>query len=296
MTNAVTLAPRQIALIKRTIAADCTNDEFDLFMEIARHRELNPFTGQVVPIIFNKNKPEKRRMVVSPTRGGFRVIAQRCGDYRPASERAQFEYDEKLKGPTNPKGIVSVTVNLWKQDKKGDWYPVIGEADWDEFAPVVDEWAYDPQESKRKPTGKKALDASGNWARMPKVMITKCAEAQALRAGWPDQFGGLYAEEEMEQAVAADASEVVREEEERARLEKAGGFKAVTLFFGEKLENVPLGHVADRCMEFINKNDAERVAKWAATNTEPLRQFWALAPNDALEVKKAIEAKGKEAA
>ena len=42
-------------------------------------------------------------------------------------------------------GIVSATVTLWKQDNRGDWYQVIGEAYWDEFAPIKDEWAEDPE-------------------------------------------------------------------------------------------------------------------------------------------------------
>lgn len=292
--NVPALAPRQIALVKQTIAGDCNDQEFNLYMEAAKHYGLDPFRRQIIPLVFNKNDTKKRRMSIVATRDGLRVIAQRCGDYRPASDPAEIEYDESLKGPTNPKGILKATVRLHKQDNRGNWFPVIGEAYWDEFAPVVQEWAYDQGENRRKPTGKETVE--GNWSRMPVVMITKCAESQALRAGWPDQFGGLYAEEEMEQAVAADASEIVREEEERMRLERAGAFDTVTLFFREKLENVPLGHAADRCMAFIRDNDPERVKQWAETNKEPLRHFWAMAPNDALEVKKAIEAKGKEAA
>ncbi len=51
-------------------------------------------------------------------------------------------------------------------------------------------------------------------------MLAKCATMQALRAGWPDQFGGLYCEEELDRAKALDlaASELA----DRAR-EEAGG-------------------------------------------------------------------------
>jgi len=290
------LAPRQIALVKNTIARDCNDAEFNLFMEAAKSYGLDPFRKQIIPLVFNKNNDEKRRMSIVVARDGLRVVAQRCKDYRPASDPADIEFDENLKGPTNPKGIAKATVRLWKQDNRGEWFPVIGEAWWDEFAPIADEWAYNKDAGKRQPTGRKVLDQSGNWARMPIVMITKCAEAQALRAGWPDQFGGLYAEEEMHQALAADASELARQEEERARLERTGGLNTITMTFGDgwALEQVPVGKMHDRCAEFIRENDAGTVLKWSMANTETLRQFWAASPGDALEVKKLIEAKTAE--
>lgn len=293
MTTALTLAPRQIALVKQTIARDCNDSEFNLFMEAARSYGLDPFRKQVLPLVFSKNDQVKRRMSIVISRDGLRVIAQRCGDYRPASEKAEIEYDPSLKGPNNPKGIVSATIKLWKQDKRGEWYPVAGIAHWDEFVPLTDEWAYDKEAGKRKPTGKQALDEKSNWAQMPVVMITKCAESQALRAGWPDQFGGVYAEEEMDQAIAADASEIVAKEEERARLERIGGINSITMTWGDnwKLEQVPVGQMADRCAEFIRDNPPDLVLKWSIANQEPLRQFWAAAPGDCLEVKRQVEEK-----
>lgn len=297
--NAITafdLSPRQIALVQQTVAKDCNADEFNLFMEAARSYGLDPFRKQIMPLVFGKNArdPSKRRMSIVVSRDGLRVIAQRCGNYRPASEKAEWEVDPALVGPTNPKGLVSCTVYLWQQDKQGNWFKVKGEAEWDEFAPVAEEWA-DDGTGNRRPTGKKVLDSSGNWAKMPKVMLEKCAEAQALRAGWPDQFGSIYAEEEMDRAKAIDltAIEIVEHEREEQRLKAIGASDAITVTWGDgwALENVPVGQFADRAAEFIRENDAKTISRWQQANNAGLRTFWARSPADAHDVKKLIEAK-----
>lgn len=295
--NAVTTyshSPRQLALIQNTVAKDCNNDEFNLFVEVARAKGLDPFLGQIIPMIFSKTDAAKRKMTIIISRDGQRVIAQRCGDYRPASKPPIFEYDPSLKGPLNPKGIITATVYLWKQDQKdGTWYEVAGQVDWDEFAPVKDEWAYDQDAGKRKPTGRQALDDTGNWARMPKLMIAKCAEMQALRAGWPEQFSGLYDEAEMDRARVTDmtASEIVAHEQEETRLKAIAGKNAITMTWGDgrALENVPAGEFMDRCLQFIRESDHATVIKWSSANRAGLQNFWAKHPGDALELKKAIE-------
>lgn len=312
MNELMTLTSRQLALVKTTIAKDCNAEEFNLFTEVARGKGLDPFLGQIIPMIFSKADAAKRKMTIIITRDGQRVIAQRCGDYRPASKPPTYETDDALKGATNPKGIVSATVYLWKQDQKsGDWYEVAGQAEWDEFAPITKgsddfEWV-DTGETwpdtgkpkmKKKPIGevRDKLDTSGNWAKQPKLMIAKCAEMQALRAGWPAQFSGLYDEAEMSKAVVSDrdASEIVEaeyEEQRMARIGVAAGDIFVTWGDGWATENVPLGQFFDRAAEYVRDNEPAMVQRWNDANRIGLQQFWAKAPGDALELKKLIEAK-----
>jgi len=285
----------QLATIRRTVASDTNDMEFDLFMEAARSYGLDPFRRQISAIVFSKNDAAKRKMSIIVNRDGLRSIAQRCGDYRPAATPAEFDIDPGMKSPANPLGIIRCGVTLYKRDARGDWHPVYGEAYWDEFAPVKDEWAFDPEKNKRAPTGNQAVD--GQWAKMPRLMIQKCAEAQALRAGWPDSFGGIYAEEEMDQAVSREMRDITPSEkvadEAKHRRQNALGNKALLMVMDNSasLQRVPLGEVADRCMEFIRENAADAVYRWEVQNREALRDFWAENPNDALEVKKAIEVK-----
>ena len=286
----------QLTTIKQTVAKDTNDIEFNLFMGACKSYGLDPFRKQISAIVFNKDKPAKRNMTIIVGRDGLRSVAQRCGDYRPASSQPGYVYDESLKGDLNPIGLVSVSVNLFKQDNKGEWYPVFGEAYWDEYAPIKDKWAENEQ-GKYRPTGEKTLDTTGQWGKMSRVMLVKCAEAQALRAGWPDVFSGLYAEEELDQAVSREMTDVTPSEqvenEAAANRQNRLGNKSILMTLDDTgvFERVPVGEMADKCAEFISNNDAEQVHVWAIQNREPLKEFWAINPNDALAVKKLIEDK-----
>jgi len=296
MSNLITFTNPQLAVIKSTVAKDASPAEFNLFLEACKSYGLDPFRKQIFLLIYNKDKPDKRKHSIIVSRDGLRVMAHRCRDYRPATEPAQIVYDDAAKGPTNPKGIISATVKLWKQDNRGEWYPVAGEAYWDEFAPLADEWGEDKETGRRAPTGKKTLDASGQWAKMPIVMLTKCAESQALRAGWPETFGGVYSEEEMDRlAAAASASDALEEYQKAEREAKVGG-RGLLMVFDDtmKLEKVPIGSVADRVMAFIQASEPIEAYKFNVRNQEALREFWAENPSDALELKKAFEAKERQ--
>lgn len=290
MSALVKMNDNQIALVKRTIASDCNVEEFDLFIEAARSYGLDPFRKQIIPLVFNKGNADKRRMSIVVTRDGLRIMAQRSGNYRPASKPAEYEQDEALRSETNPLGIVCARVTLWQRDdRSGDWYEVAGEAYWDEFAPTKTVW------ENNRPTDRKKLE--DNWARMPRVMIAKCAEAQALRAGWPDQFSGVYVQEELDKAVAEDrtASEIVERQEQEHRLRLTAGIGNVMIVWkaGDPMDPVATGSLADRIVAWLSDDvrTAEEIEQFAAMNVHSLREFWAKSKNDALEVKKAMDSR-----
>lgn len=300
-------SPSQIALIKRTVAADCNGDEFDLFVEVCKRVGLDPFRRQIYAVVYNKDKADKRKMSIITGIDGFRAVAGRNRDYRPDDREPQFEIDEARKGPDNPMGLVKAVVRAFKLAPDGQWFPVVGVAYWSEFAPMKTEGAFKWEDTgetwpdtgkpkKRKiPLGDGVEVPAGKWGEMPFVMLAKCAESQALRKGWPEDLSAVYTPEELERPmVDITASAAVEQFETQKRLDRVNASKAVPILWeaGKPIEYVPVGQMADRALAFIK--DAESLTQlewWSEMNTGGLREFWAHAPTDALAVKKAQEAR-----
>lgn len=297
----VPLRPRdysdsQLSLIKRTVASDCSRDEFDLFIEVSRRVGLDPFRRQIYAVVYSKDNPEKRKMSIITGIDGFRAVAARNKDYRPDEDEPDFKVNPELKGPTNPLGLERAKVRCFKLAPDGEWHPVVGVAYWDEFAPVKEVWEYDPDQRKRVPTGRYELDAKSKWATMGRIMLAKCAEAQALRRGWPEDLSGIYAPEEMARADAIDVtpSDAAEHHETEERRKLVGSSRAIAFMWeaGAPLELVPVGQLADRCLAFIEKaTSPTQLEAWRETNRVGLQSFWAESKGDALAVKKALEAR-----
>lgn len=277
---------QQMALIQRTVAADCTDDEFNLFVEQARRVGLDPFRKQIYAVVYNKNKPDKRKMAIITGIDGFRAVANRSGTYRPDENEPEIIYKEDLKDPTtNPLGIERAVVTVNKYGPDGKWHAVKGVAYWDEFAPLKEIW------EDRKPTGRFELQF-GNWRKMPRVMLPKCAEAVAIRKGWPEDLSGIYAPEEMEQMIDITPSQAVDAEAERLRHDRTGTAGSIPIQWEATgpIEYVKVGELADRCIGFAEASESPTEIDWFKNQNEmALRDFWAKSPNDALGVKRAFE-------
>lgn len=289
----IDFAPKQLDLIRRTVANDLNADEFDMFINIARQNGLDPFKKQIYAVVYNKDKIDKRKVSFITGIGGYRAIAQRSGLYRPDEDAPRIVKAEDLKDDLNPLGIDYAEVKVHRYGPDGKWYPITGRAYWLEFAPIKDEWAENAN-GKWAPTGKQTLDRSGNWGKMPHVMLAKCAEADALRKGWPEDLGALYVDAEMDRATTLDlsATEIVEQERTAKRQAAIGGPNMVTAVFefSEGLQAVPAGKFADRCIEWIGElESADAIDNWKQQNRVALQQFWGTNPGDALELKKAIE-------
>lgn len=282
--------PQQLNLIQRTAAKDCNPAEFDEFMHVCDRTNLDPLRRQIYALVYNKNNSSKRQMVIIIGIDGYRAIADRSGNYRPADKPTEFVYKDELKGPANPLGIESATVALYKHSH-GDWFPVVATAYWDEYAPIKDK-AWD-DDAKRMVDCAPVLDDKTKWPKMPRQMIEKCAQAKAHRAGWPDDFSGTYDEAELDQmkTVELSASEWAEHHATEDRLVKIGGKNAIMFDFPDDelgLRMVPIGELPDKIMAFL-KEHPDQAEYIEDRNRVPLQEFWALHKSDALEVKKAIE-------
>lgn len=304
--------PKQLQLIKRTVASDTTDDEFNMFIEICKRQGLDPFRRQIYALVYNKDNADKRKVAFITGIDGYRAIAKRSGTFRPADTEPDIEYDDSAKCPdTNPRGIVKATVIVYQYAIDG-WYPVVGTARWKEFAPIIEEtewkeqydangnviiqqsgkWAGKPLR-KPEPTGKKSMN-NQNWLKMPHIMLAKCAEAQALRKGWPEEMGGLYVAEEMHKSQADDyvATEEIAAYEEEQRMRAVNAVDSIPMILSQSdgLEMIPVGKVFDTVCELIKDfDDADLLNIWKEQNRIGLQQFWARSKSDALELKKRIE-------
>lgn len=304
----------QLDLIKRTVAADCNDSEFDLFITVAKRTGLDPFRKQIYAVVYSKDDAAKRKMTLITGIDGMRSIAARSGRYRPDEDEPTYTYDETLKGPENPLGLVKASLRIWIADaaREGGWRPVAGVAYWDEFAPIKDDstegfrwvdtgetWPDTGKPKRRKVMNEggelvRTVDAKTQWPKMPRVMLAKCAEAQALRKAFPEDLSALYERAEMDQAIEGELlpSESVgsyQAEDRMLRIGSAGGI-IFQLFPNAPLESIPLGKVFDRVEEAVRGYTiADQIRWFASANTQPLREYWARSPGDALALKKIIE-------
>lgn len=296
MTALTLTDDKQLALIRRTVAKDCNPEEFDLFIHVCRSVRLDPLRRQIYAFVSGKDNPKKRQMTIVTSIGGYRSIAERTGNYRPGTTEVVVD-PALIDAATNPRGISHAVATVYKH-AHGEWHPVTETAYWEEFAPIKEIW------ENNAPTGKHALDRSKDgWRRMPRVMIEKCAEAKALRRGWPDDFAALLTEEEVDRSHSLDltASELAERGETTARLELIGGKDALTIDWcdGSALALVPVGQLGDKALAFIeaHKDEPLTVRAWANRNMVTLREYWARDKAGALAVKRAVEAvAGSEAA
>ena len=163
----------QVDLIKQTVARGASDAELSLFLYTAQRTGLDPLTKQIHAIKRWDSAAGRETMAIQTGIDGYRLIADRTGQLAGISD---VEYDREDKEHPD-----KATVTVFKLIG-GEKCPFTASARWNEYCAF------------RKDGKPMAL-----WAKMPFLMLGKCAEALALRKAFPANLSGIYTFEEMSQ-------------------------------------------------------------------------------------------------
>jgi len=179
-------------LLKRTICNGANDAELELFVAVCNRMGLDPFARQISAVFRYDKDAGRKVMTIQTNIDGYRLVAERSGKY-DGQEGPHWcgddgEWREVWLDEKNPPKAARVMV--YKKDVSR---PLVGVARWSSYAQTF-----------------KDGNPMAMWAKMPDVMLAKCAEALALRKAFPNDLHGVYTSEEMQQVdseapVAADS-------------------------------------------------------------------------------------------
>lgn len=166
-------------MIRDSFMPGASEGEAKAMIAVAEHMRLDPFKRQI-HFVKRWNSELKREVWAFQTSiDGFRSMAEDTGEFCGTDE-PEFTFEDCVNPatgePTGKKELVArVRVHRKDFDK-----PFVGVARYSEFVQLTREG-----------------HPNSMWARAPRNMLAKCAEAQAFRKAFPQDLAGVYSDDEM---------------------------------------------------------------------------------------------------
>jgi phage recombination protein Bet len=188
-----TWTEQQLAVLRSAgVSEEVTPAELDAFLHECQRTKLDPFSKQIYLIGRYDNQLKRKAFRSQTGIDGYRVVAHRVA----REDKAELEYEDTLW--CGPDGVWR---DVWLAERPPAAAKVVVYKGGKRYSAVATLAEY----AARYPDG----NPMPMWKRMPANQLEKCAEVKALRRAFPNDLGGIYTAEEMEQADARDQAPVV---------------------------------------------------------------------------------------
>ena len=159
---------------------DCPKSDFDRFIFNAERLELDPLLGQIQLISRRYRDKNDKWHINHQTllgRDAYRILADRTGELDGSETVPQFNEDGRL---------VAAKATVWRRGKTHPFQETVYLAEY-------------------------LAEGSPFWKGKPITMLSKVAEAQALRKAFPSLLTGTYAVEEFDAPIDRETGEIMEE-------------------------------------------------------------------------------------